>query len=289
MQTLTVAGISLGLQGVDGLGLSPKHALFLTEHERADIHLRLETGPVPREFLEAPLAFDSQGIWRVRHTSNHLLYEFLSPAFEVNPYKSVLVDTEYSEGVLYFSCEGRALNGRTVHPLDIPLEQLILSHHASLHGGVELHCCAVGLGSRAILLCGVSGAGKSTAAQLWMQHVPGARILSDDRAIIKVVGLKAWAHGTPWHGEAGFAAPLALEVAGIFLLEKAPQNEVFRVDPFAALKALYPLTFPPVWSRKAVSLTLETLTQVSQTVPVYRLQCRPEKEAVQIALTSLSI
>jgi hypothetical protein len=54
-----------------------------------------------------------------------------------------------------------------------------------LRGGIGLHASALAMGSRAVLLLGDSGAGKSTAAaELCLRH--GARLMADDAALLEV-------------------------------------------------------------------------------------------------------
>ena len=56
-----------------------------------------------------------------------------------------------------------------------------------LRGGLGLHASAVVLGSRAVLVLGESGAGKSTAAAALCRRA-GARLLADDAACVELHG-----------------------------------------------------------------------------------------------------
>jgi hypothetical protein len=288
MKSITVAGVSLGLEGELDLLLSEKHALFTSEIQDPTIRLKLDYAPVPSMWSDVPAVFDSQGIWRVKHMGSQLLYEFSSPAFDVNPYKSVIINDQLTQGVLHFPSHGIAKNKRSVHPLDIPLEQLILSHHLAQKGGVELHCCAIALNGKAILLCGSSGAGKSTSANLWLQAFPEAQVLSDDRVILKIENETLVAHGTPWHGEAGFALNAALPVAGIFLLKQSPINMATKLSAMNLLKELYRLTFPPVWNADVISCVLDVLTKACPLVPAWTLEFRPDLDSVKTAMSVIS-
>jgi hypothetical protein len=64
------------------------------------------------------------------------------------------------------------------------LQGIVKALLGDLRGGIGLHASAVAIGSRAVLMLGESGAGKSTAAAgLCFHH--GGRLLADDAALLE--------------------------------------------------------------------------------------------------------
>ena len=86
--------------------------------------------------------------------------------------------------------------------------------------GVMLHSCGVIYQGSGLVFAGVGGAGKSTTARLWQQQ-SGARVVNDDRVIIRRTGGQFRLYGTPWHGEGGMALAEDAPLKRIFILKHA--------------------------------------------------------------------
>lgn len=155
-------------------------------------------------------------------------------------------------------------------------ERLLLRHDALL-----LHSSLVLAEGKTILFSGPSGAGKSTQAQLWQEQL-GATVLNGDRTVVmrKEDG-RFWGGGSIWCGTSHIYHPEQAPMAAIFLVEQAPQNRVERLG----IEAFLPLftqtivqSWDPYFMEKATGLFSELLAQI----PVYRLYCRPDREAVEL-------
>lgn len=156
------------------------------------------------------------------------------------------------------------------------LETVLLERNAFL-----LHSSVVMLEGKAVLFFGPSGAGKSTQAALWKSHL-GAEILNGDRCVIMLREDGFYGGGSPLAGSSKIYRPEQAPIAGIFLLEKAPQTQVQRLG-FSALAPMLGQTLINSWDTtfmdKLTSLYQQLLTQV----PIFRLRCRPDREAVDTA------
>lgn len=97
--------------------------------------------------------------------------------------------------------------------------------------GLLLHSAAVASSDQAVLLVGVSEAGKTTLCSLGFPTV-----LSDELVAVRRSGSDFVAYSTPFWGE--FVAGRVLErrpVGGIYLLRKGPQHEVRPAQLSSAL------------------------------------------------------
>jgi hypothetical protein len=249
-----------------------------------DIRLDLSADPPPVPRRE-DLLFDSGAVWRVHALGQGLLYSFRTRALDPPLYKAVAIDSELRRGTLHFPRPARGRRPR--YALDFPLDELLFQHRFAREGAAEVHAAGLAAGSGALLFCGRSGAGKSTTARLWRRHRPGAEVLSDDRIVIRRARGRLMAHGTPWHGEGGFAAPLGRPLRAVFFLAKARRTEALRLAPPAAAARLFARSFPPPWDREAIGRVLETCALVSLEVPCYELRFRPDRSAVDAVLELL--
>jgi hypothetical protein len=290
MTAFRIAECTLRLDGYEGDAVLPlKYQSFACAGVAADVLVTLAR-PAKSHFPNGPLVFDSQSVWRVYDQGDLWRYCFDSPAFEPSVYKYLDVDKSYRRGVL--SVVGEPKNGRRPHPLDVPLEQLLVSHHCSVRGAIEVHGCGLAVGAEGVLLSGFSGAGKSTSAELWASARPAVKVLSDDRVVIKRKEDGHRLFGTPWHGTAGHARSESAALRAVFFLSHGIGHRLTRLSPRVAAQELYRRTFPPVWQREAVALTIERCTAIAMEVPAFHFAFQPDAgavEAIERCLQSLEL
>lgn len=159
-------------------------------------------------------------------------------------------------------------------------EQLLLRHDAFL-----LHSSVVLYQGKAVLFFGPSNAGKSTQAQLWHQHL-GAKVVNGDRTVVRKTEDGFTGGGSIWSGTSGIYHPDYAPIAGIFLVEHGSEN---RVEPlgYRAFKPLLAQTLVNSWNVGFMNRVTELLSELMDQVPIYRLSCRPDKEAVELAKATL--
>ena len=117
-------------------------------------------------------------------------------------------------------------------------------------------------GARAFLCCGRSGAGKSTLAALLPE-----RALCDELALVRAarggfegVSLPYWT-----------ARPGRAPLAGVFLIEHAPEHRRQRLAPAAAVRALKNHVCWPTGRPDALVDAFATLSGLVAAVPIWRL------------------
>jgi hypothetical protein len=162
---------------------------------------------------------------------------------------------------------------------------LLFINFLSLNRGAEVH--ALGLvDSKGIgrLFLGQSTAGKTTMARLW-EDDPGVTILSDDRIILRKINDQIWMYGTPWHGEAGFAAPTRAPLNKVYFLRKGMENEISPLKEAESISRFFSCCFPLFYNRDAVDFTLCFFDDVVKAVPCDELSFVPNKSVVEFLLT----
>jgi hypothetical protein len=283
---IRIARVTLSLRT---RGASPRLALpreLRRFAARRGEDIRLEVAEAhPPAVRPASLLFDSGGLWRVYRHSRGLLYVFREPVRAAPAYKALLVDNDWRTGVLYVP---PGIGSYAKRPLlDYPLDELLFQHHVARWGGMEVHACAVVVGREAVLLCGASGAGKTTMARLFKKHRPATLVLSDDRIIVRPRGGRLWAHGTPWHGSARFASPEGRPLAAIFFLAQSARPSVHPLEPAAAATRLFPCSFPPPWDAPSIGRVLELCGRAAAAVPCAVLRFRRGASAVSSVIEAL--
>lgn len=148
-----------------------------------------------------------------------------------------------------------------------------------------LHSSVVKINGKAVLFSGPSGMGKSTQANLWAEYL-GAEILNGDRCVVMKKADGFYGGGSVWAGTSGIYRPEQAPIAGIFLLGQAKENHVHKLG-IEALKPLFSQSTVNSWDSEFMEKILQLYAELLDTVPVYRLDCRPDREAVELAYHTL--
>lgn len=149
------------------------------------------------------------------------------------------------------------------------------------HNGLILHSSIVRYQGQAVLFCGPSGAGKSTQAELWKRY-RNSEILNGDRCIIMKRGSAFGGCGSPYSGSSGIYKPEEATIRAIILLEKSLENRIERIEPGKALRQIYRELIGNLWDEAFTEKLLQLLQELVLCVPVYRLYCRPDEQAVEL-------
>lgn len=159
-------------------------------------------------------------------------------------------------------------------------ERLLYYHNAFL-----LHSSVVRYGGKTVLFSGPSGAGKSTQAKLWEQYL-GAEILNGDRCVVMKKGDTFYGGGSPWSGTSGIYNPGQAPIGGIILVGKSEENTLMPVGA-EAFAPILTQTILNSWDTAFMDCVTSLITQLLSRVPVYRLNCRPDEDAVRLVRRTL--
>ena len=147
------------------------------------------------------------------------------------------------------------------------------------HGAVMLHSSYLIYDGQAILFTAASGVGKSTQAELWRKTL-GAEVINGDRSIIREKDGRLWAFGTPYSGTSGICKNVSAPIRAIVTLEQAPENTIRTLTRKECTRFFLAQTTIQRWKPEDVIGTIELWDNFITKVPVLRLACRPDEDAV---------
>jgi hypothetical protein len=273
---LQIAGVGIRVRsGADAPAISVTGAAasFVVDRGTPEIDIHVNWGTTsPR----GRLLFDSGGVWGLYEDDNAFLYCFTSRSLG-GLYKTARFDREYRQGVVTLDRE--RFSAGAPYPLEYPLDELMVINRLAFTGGVEVHGCGVvDRNGRGYLFAGQSGAGKSTIARPWSRA--GATVLSDDRVVLRTAESGIMMHGTPWHGDAGYAEPASAPLSAVLFLRQARLHRIVRLRPAEAGALLFSCAFPVFHSADALESTLETIQRAVTKVSVGALEFAPSDDVV---------
>jgi len=163
------------------------------------------------------------------------------------------------------------------------LGQLItisILHH---HQGLLIHSSGTRLNSEGILFCGISGAGKTTLAQLW-QAKEGVEVLSDDRVLVRREKRGYFVYGSPWPGEGKAVSCQKAPLKKIFFISKVRRNTLTPLEKKESFHRLITQCFPALWSRESIDFCIMFCRALVENTPCFSFGFVPDESAVEFVL-----
>lgn len=249
------------------------------------MHLPLVECPVDLDFvfqpIETPPVMPEEGYWEINRfyaVEMGLRRVYHCPTRTLPPYACVTwlegnpktVRCDYVQGM-----ESYMNYSHNICDL-LGLETLLLEYE-----GLLLHASFIRWQGKGILFSAPSGTGKSTQADLWEKY-ESAEILNGDRAGLRCLDGRWTAFGLPLAGSSCIYRNENAPVEAVIALRQGKENRIRRLGPAEAFRFLYPEITVHHWDKGFVEKASGLLLKLLQEVPVYLLECRPDKEAVRL-------
>lgn len=151
--------------------------------------------------------------------------------------------------------------------------------------GMFLHCAAIKYKGKAYLFTAPSGTGKTTHISLWKRYLGNeVEIINGDKPLLRKIGDEIIVYGTPWQGKEDYGCNTSAPLGGIYLLNRAKENSVFKASAKESLPFLLSQTVRPDEKENLINL-LNIIEYIVNNIPIYNLYCNMDKEAMEIALS----
>lgn len=164
-----------------------------------------------------------------------------------------------------------------------PFEYLsrIFSYFTITEGGVVLHGVLMEYNGKGVIISAPSGTGKTTHARMW-RDTQRALIINGDRALCRKIDGKWTGFGMPWCGTSGEYINRSIQIDAIVVLEQAKENSVEKLDILQAFNHMMQNITAPTWEKKLLNKAMDCLEDMVNEIPVYKLKCTPDIEAVEV-------
>ena len=188
------------------------------------------------------------------------------------------LSSDNKSGILKFSLKSREWDlwiegsGKSADPMEYPLDGLILYYLTVIHGDIMIHASGVvSNAGHGYIFSGISGKGKTTMARLWDNS--GARIIHDDRLILRNAGKGYIMYNTPVYQN---DRPAEAPFSRIFIIEHGEENELIPVSGASAVSMVIANCIQHNWDPELIAGLLGSVSEMCAKIPVSRLRFRPD-------------
>ena len=280
MPQYEVAGLIINIESDTSKPLEFLSKFLLMQLRDADLNITIKA----KKFIEVPegnIVFDDFGTTVKRKTSDQdHIFIYMS---DLGGIIKVLLDVEqdwrhfkitYSESI-----EERCRCEHLVHGM------IGVAFRYSLFNfnGLVIHSSTLKWNGKGLMFSAPSETGKSTQVKLWQKYLDDVIVLNDDTPAVRMINNKPYVFGTSWAGSKYIHSNDSAPLAAIVLLEQAPSNVIRRLTNHQeVILRLLPRVFLPYFDQNMVSIFMSIFEKVMVSVPIYLLQCRPDKEAMEL-------
>ncbi len=160
---------------------------------------------------------------------------------------------------------------------------------AANHQTIKLHASVIEKDGKALVFMGKSGTGKSTHSKNWLQFVPSCQLLNDDEPIIRIHSDgSVWVYGAPWSGSTPCYKNASARVAAFVRLYQNAQNKLTPLKGVHAFASLYQSVAILRSDKENKELIITIVNKILEQTPIYRLDNRPDREAVSLTETLMA-
>lgn len=190
-----------------------------------------------------------------------------------------------------YSCATIELLETNIHYMSATFDYLlfyVFQIKLLFSNGINIHAAAIEYNNEGILFTAPSQTGKTTQAKLWEMH-EDAKIINGDRPIITISESKIFVNGSPWSGSDPVYRNVSYPIKAIVLLQQSLVNRVLKLAPKEAFIEMISEVFVPYFNDELVELSFKHLETILELVPIYKLYCRPDEEAVKVLKEQLGL
>lgn len=151
-----------------------------------------------------------------------------------------------------------------------------------------LHASVVLKSGKMILFTAPCGTGKSTQADLWEKYAD-AEIVNGDKALVSLRNGTIFVDGLPFSGSSKICKNISAPLAAVVCLGQAKENLIRKMSAREAFVALIQGNYRSGITNESAKKTIDVLEKICSTISVYKLDCLPDKTAVECLEKELGI
>lgn len=169
--------------------------------------------------------------------------------------------------------EGKLWNGIIFNLMGF--EELMAGNNCAV-----LHASMIEKNDKTILFTAPCGTGKSTQAELWRKYA-GAVVVNGDKALVKNDNGNIIAGGLAFSGSSDICKNISAPLTAVVCLGQAKENKIRKMSKSEAFVALMQGNYRSAMGNSASQKVTDVIENICRSVSVYKLDCLPDKSAVE--------
>lgn len=158
------------------------------------------------------------------------------------------------------------------------------------HETLLVHSSVVENNRKGYMFLGVSGQGKSTHSDMWVNHIPGSTLINDDNPVIRIAADGTpIVYGSPWSGKRPIYKNVHYPIGGFASIEQEKENRIHKESIPVAFGILLSSCSTMKFDKDIHIKICGTVSKVLERVPVHTLYCRPDKEAAEVSSNAFGV
>lgn len=209
--------------------------------------------------------------WKIYKKGESWVYVCLAKGFENDTVRHLAVfDKRHDTGRIYHSDDLFYRKGDLRSLTMLPTDQIMFAPALAYREGCIIHSGGLIMDGKGLVFAGHSDAGKSTTMTILQDR---AKILCDDRNIVRKQDGRFMLYGTWSHGDVDVVSSDSAPLSAIMFLEQAKENRLIPVENgFEIVKKLLPCVVRSLETNELWDRTLKVLKAISREVPCYVLR-----------------
>ncbi len=153
---------------------------------------------------------------------------------------------------------------------------------------VVLHGSMIKKNDKMVIFTAPCGTGKSTQADLWKKYAD-AEIVNGDKSLVMLKNGKIMAGGSVFSGSSTICKNLSAPLTAIVCLGQAKENILRKMTKVEAFVTLLQGNYRSAMGEIASQKSIDVIEQICNNILVYKLDCLPDKSAVECLKEELGL
>ena len=158
------------------------------------------------------------------------------------------------------------------------------------HKTLLMHSATVENGGKGYMFLGVSGQGKSTHSNKWVEYIKGSTLINDDNPVIRIAddGTPI-VYGSPWSGKRPIYKNVHYPIGGIAAIEQDKTNHIRRESIPTAFGIMLCSCSTLKFDKEIHIFICSTISKLLEKITIHTLFCLPNEEAARLSSSTFGL
>lgn len=158
------------------------------------------------------------------------------------------------------------------------------------HKTLLMHSATVENGGKGYMFLGVSGQGKSTHCNKWVEYIKGSTLINDDNPVIRIAddGTPI-VYGSPWSGKRPIYKNVHYPIGGMAAIEQDKTNHIRKESIPTAFGIMLSSCSTLKFDKDIHIFICSTISKLLEKITIHTLFCLPDAEAARLSSSTFGL